>query len=317
VKERRLRAIRVERFGEPEVLRVASLEEPVPGPGEVLVRVAAAGVNPVDWKVRAGLAGERFGRPPYVPGWDVAGVVEATGDGVSDLAVGDQVFGMPRFPEPAGCYAEYVCAPAAQLAAAPAGIGRAAAAGLPLAGLTALQVLDLAGVGEGQRVLVHAAGGGVGHLAVQLAKARGAEVIGTGRADKHLFLHELGIDQAVDYTTVAFEEAVDPVDVVVNPVGGDYGRRSLRVLRPGGVLAMTVGGGDQALAAAAEAAGVRLVRHLVRPDRPGLARLAELTEGGGLRVAVEHLLPLGQAARAHELGERGRTRGKIVLAVAA
>jgi NADPH:quinone reductase-like Zn-dependent oxidoreductase len=316
VKERQLRAIRVERFGGPEVLRMASAEVPAPGSGEVLVRVAAASVNPVDWKVRAGGAGERFGRPPYVPGWDVAGVVEATGGGVSAVAAGDEVFGMPRFPEPAGCYADYLCAPAEHMAAAPAGMDRVAAAGLPLAGLTALQVLDLAGVTDGQRVLVHAAAGGVGHLAVQLPKARGAYVIGTGRADKHPFLHGLGIDETVDYTTVAFEEAVEDVDVVINPVGGDYGRRSLRILRPGGVLAMIVGGGGEALDAAAEAAGVRVERHLVRPDRQGLAQLAELADRGGLRVAVEHLLPLEQAARAHELGERGRTRGKIVLAVA-
>jgi NADPH:quinone reductase-like Zn-dependent oxidoreductase len=316
LKERRLRAIRVERFGGPEALRMVSVEAPAPSPGEVLVRVAAAGVNPVDWKVRAGGAGERFGRPPYVPGWDVAGVVEATGDGVSAFAAGDEVFGMPRFPEPAGCYAEYLCAPADHLAAAPAGIDRVAAAGLPMAGLTALQVLDLVGVTDGQRVLVHAAGGGVGHLAVQLAKARGAYVIGTSRADKHPFLYELGIDEAVDYTTVAFEEAIEDVDVVVNPVSGDYGRRSLRVLRPRGVLAMIVGGGGEALGAAAEAAGARVERHLVRPDRQGLARLAELAGRGGLRVAVEDVFPLEQAARAHELGERGHTRGKLVLAVA-
>ena len=311
-----MRAIVVEQFGGPEVLQLASVEEPTPGPGEVLVRVAAAGVNPVDWKVRAGAAGERFGRAPYVPGWDLAGVVEATGDGVSAFAAGDQVFGLPRFPTPAGCYAEYVCAPAGELAAAPPGLHQAAAAGLPLAGLTALQVMDLAGVGEGQRVLVHAAAGGVGHLAVQLAKGRGAQVIGTARASNHPFLRELGVDQAVDYTTVAFEQAVGQVDVVVNPVGGDYGRRSLRVLRPGGVLAMIVGSGDQELAAAAQAAGVRLVRHLVHPDGPGLVRLAELAAGDGLRVVVEHLLPLEQADRAHQLGERNRTRGKIVLAVA-
>ena len=311
-----MRAIRVERFGGPEALRLVSMEPPAPGPGEVLVRVAAAGVNPVDWKVRAGGAGERFGRPPYVPGWDVAGVVGATGDEVSAVAVGDEVFGMPRFPEPAGCYADYLCAPAEHLAAAPAGMDRVAAAGLPMAGLTGLQVLDLAGVTEGQRVLVHAAAGGVGHLAVQLAKVRGAHVIGTARADKHPFLYELGIDEAVDHTMVAFEEAVEDVDVVINPVRGDYGRRSLRVLGPGGVLVMIVGSGDQVLAAAAEDAGVRVEWHLVRPDTRGLARLSALADGGGLRVAVEHLLPLEQAARAHELGERGRTRGKIVLAVA-
>ena len=166
-------------------------------------------------------------------------------------------------------------------------------------------------------MLVHAAAGGVGHLAVQLAKARGAEVVGTGRSDKHPFLVELGIDQAVDYTAAAFEDVVDDVDVVIDPIGGDYSRRSLEVLRPGGVLLLIVGRADEALTAAAESAGVRIIRHLVHPDRPGLARLAELAEHGAVQVAVEQVFPLEQAARAHELGERGRTRGKLVLSVAA
>ena len=312
-----MRAVRLDRFGGPEVMRVVTVEQPSPAAGEVLVRVVAAGVNPVDWKVRAGGGGGRFGAPPLVLGWDLSGVVEAVGDGVSAFAAGDAVFGMPRFPEPAGCYAEYVAAPADQLAAKPAALDHPAAAGLPLAGLTALQVLDLAELDAGQRVLVHAAAGGVGHLAVQLAKARGAEVVGTARADKHPFLVELGIDQAVDYPTAAFEDVVDDVDVVIDPIGGDYGRRSLEVLRPGGVLLLIVGRADEALTAAAEKAGVRVVRHLVHPDGPGLARLAELAEHGALQVAVEQLIPLDQAARAHELGERGRTRGKLVLSVAA
>ncbi len=284
--------MRLERFGGPEVLRVVTVDEPSPAGGEVLVRVVAAGVNPVDWKVRAGRSGERFGTPPLVLGWDLSGVVEAVADDVSAFAAGDAVFGMPRFPALAGCYAEYV-------------------------GLTALQVLDLAEVEAGQRVLVHAAAGGVGHLAVQLAKARGAEVVGTGRSDKHPFLVELGIDQAVDYTAAAFEDVVDDVDVVIDPIGGDYSRRSLEVLRPGGVLLLIVGRADEALTAAAESAGVRIIRHLVHPDRPGLARLAELAEHGAVQVAVEQVFPLEQAARAHELGERGRTRGKLVLSVAA
>ena len=309
--------MRLERFGGPEVLRVVTVDEPSPAGGEVLVRVVAAGVNPVDWKVRAGRSGERFGTPPLVLGWDLSGVVEAVADDVSAFAAGDAVFGMPRFPALAGCYAEYVAAPADQLAAKPAALDHVAAAGLPLAGLTALQVLDLAEVEAGQRVLVHAAAGGVGHLAVQLAKARGAEVVGTGRADKHPFLVELGIDQAVDYTAAAFEDVVDDVDVVIDPIGGDYSRRSLEVLRPGGVLLLIVGRADEALTAAAESAGVRIIRHLVHPDRPGLARLAELAEHGAVQVAVEQVFPLEQAARAHELGERGRTRGKLVLSVAA
>jgi NADPH:quinone reductase-like Zn-dependent oxidoreductase len=308
--------VRLERFGGPEVLRAVTMDAPSPAAGEALVRVVAAGVNPVDWKARSGSAGERFGAPPFVPGWDLSGVVEEVGDGVSAFAAGDEVFGMPRFPGLAGCYAEYVAAPADELAAKPGALDHAAAAGLPLAGLTALQVLDLAGVEPGQRVLVHAAGGGVGHLAVQLAKSRGAHVIGTARPDKHPFLVELGIDQAVDYSTVAFEDVVEGVDVAIDPVGGDYTRRSLGVMRADGALCLIVGRADEALAADAEAAGVRLVRHLVHPDGPGLARLAELAELGALQVAVEHVVPLEQAARAHELGERGHTRGKIVLSVA-
>lgn len=308
-----MRAVQVERFGPPEVMRVVELPRPVPGAGEVLVRMEAAGVNPVDWKVRSGASGDRFGTPPYVPGWDLAGMVEATGPGVSALAPGDQVFGMPRFPQLAGCYAEYVAAPAEQLARKPAELDWPAAGGLPLAGLTALQVLDLAGVTRGQRVLVHAAAGGVGHLAVQLAKARGAWVAGTARADKHEFLRGLGADEAIDYTATQFEEAVKDLDVVIDPIGGDTSLRSLRALRPGGVLLLLVGRGSEELAAAARQAGVRVERHLVHPDGPGLARLADLAQQGKLRVEVEQVFPLEQAAKAHELGERGRTSGKLVL----
>ena len=311
-----MRAIQVERFGGPEVMRMAEVGKPIPGRGEVLVRVAAAGVNPVDWKVRSGASGEWFGRPPYIPGWDLAGVVEAAGPDVSALAVGDEVFGMPRFPKLAGCYAEYVAAPADEVAARPAALSWAEAGGLPLAGLTALQVLDMAGVTSGQRVLVHAAAGGVGHLAVQLAKARGAWVTGTARADKHPFLRELGADETIDYTAAPFEETVKDVDVVVDPIGGDTSFRSLRVLRPGGTLVLIVGQASEELTTAAKAAGIRFERHLVHPDGPGLVRLAALASRGELRVLVERVLPLDQAARAHELGERGRTQGKLVLSVA-
>jgi NADPH:quinone reductase-like Zn-dependent oxidoreductase len=311
-----VRAIQVERFGGPEVMRVADLEQPVPGPGEVLVRVRAAGINPVDWKVRSGSSGDWFGKPPYVPGWDLAGVVEATGPGVTTLAAGDEVFGMPRFPKLAGCYAEYVAAPADQLAAKPPALDWAQAGGLPLAGLTALQVLDLAGVNGGQRVLMHAAAGGVGHLLVQLARARGAQVIGTARADKHPFLRGLGADETIDYTAGPFEEAVKDVDVVVDPIGGETSLRSLRVLRPGGILVLIVGGSSEQQIAAAKEAGVRFQRHLVHPDGPRLARLADLAGRGEVRVEVAQVLPLDQAARAHQIGETGRTQGKLVLSVA-
>lgn len=307
-------AVSQDRFGGPEVLRLAELPRPEPLPTEVLVRVRAAGVNPVDWKTRsgAGMAGV-LGEPPFVLGWDVAGVVEQVGYGVTRFAPGDEVYGMPWFPRAAGAYAEYVTAPSRHFAHKPARLRHAEAAGLPLAGLTAWQILvDTAGLGAEQRVLIHAAAGGVGHLAVQIAKARGAYVVGTARSAKHDFLRELGVDEALDYTTAPFEEGVRDVDLVVDLVGGDTGHRSLRVLRPGGLL-VSVPAGDPALAAAAERAGVRVADFLVEPDPVGLAGLSGLVEAGRLRVEVESRFPLERAAEAHARGEAGRTRGKVVL----
>lgn len=311
-----MRAIRVDHFGGPEVLQPVETDIPDPAPGEVLVRVTAAGVNPVDWAVRSGAAGDRFGSPPYIPGWDISGVIEAAGPGTGSFTPGDRVYGMPRFPAMASAYAEHVTSPAAHLAAAPARIGDVEAAGLPLAGLTALQVLDLAGVVAGQRVLVHAAAGGVGHLAVQLAKARGAHVLGTARAEKHGFLCDLGIDEPIDYSEVAFEHAAKDIDLVIDTVGGDYGMRSLNVIRPGGILIVVSGGVSAELAVAAETAGIRAEHHLVRPDGPALARLAEFVDSGDLTIAIEQLFPLARAADAHRSGEAGRTQGKLVLSVA-
>lgn len=231
------------------------------------------------------------------------------------FGVGDEVLGLIHFPSHGGAYAEYVTPPAHQLARKPAGLDHLAAAGLPLAGLTAQQAFDLAGVESGQRVLVHAAAGGVGHLAVQLAKARGATVIGTARAAKHDFLRGLGADELVDYTEQPFEEAVRDADVVLDTVGGEYGHRSLRALRRGGTLVALIGRIEDAVVDAARHAGVRVVNHLVYPDGQGLARLVELVERGALRVEVERALPLERAAEAHSLSESGRARGKIVLTV--
>jgi NADPH:quinone reductase-like Zn-dependent oxidoreductase len=226
-------------FGGPEVLEVKEVERPNPIPTEVLVRVTAAGINPVDWKTRErGGRREAIGDPPMILGWDVAGTVEEVGGGVTRFVPGDRVFGMPWFPRLARANAEFVTAPSRQLALAPDALADAPAGGLPLAGLTAWQtVVDTAGVGQGDRVLIHAAAGGVGHLAVQVAKARGAHVIGTARSEQHDFLRELGVDEQIDYTKEAFEEAVSEVDAVIDLVGTeDYGLRSLQVLREGGVL---------------------------------------------------------------------------------
>ncbi|BCJ32860.1 NADPH:quinone reductase [Actinocatenispora thailandica] len=304
-------------FGDPAVLRPADLPRPEPIGTEVLVRVHAAGVNPVDWKTRAdGETPAPAGPGPSVLGWDVSGVVEQVGVGVTRFAVGDEVFGMPWFPRQAGGYAEYVTAPSRQLARKPGGLSHAEAAGLPLAGLTAWQALvDTADVRPGQRVLVTGAAGGVGHLAVQLAKARGGYVLGTASAGKHDVLRSLGVDEPIDYTTVDVPATVRDVDVVLDLVGGAAGPSLLRVLRRGGILIPIAGGASDDTIAAASAAGVRAATVLVEPDGAALTQLSRLVDEGRLRVRVAATFPLAEAASAHRLGEQGRTLGKIVLTV--
>lgn len=316
-----MRVLTQHSFGDPDVLIVAERPVPEPLPTEIRVRVAAAGINPVDWKTRAGggVAGV-LGQPPFVLGWDVAGVVDAVGPGVTRFAVGDEVYGMPWFPREAGAYGDYVTAPSRQFARRPASASLEEAAALPLAVLTAWQALvATADVGPGRRVLVHAAAGGVGHLAVQIAKARGAYVLGTARAGKHAALRELGVDKPVDYSAVAFEEVVRDVDVVLDLVGGDYSTRSLATLRDGGLLIAVPSGVSVDLAAAAAAAdrGLRTTGILVEPDYAALEAIAGLVDAGRIRVRLDTVFPFEDAATAHRVGEAGQTFGKSVLAVAA
>ena len=307
-------AIRQETLGGPEVLELAEVPRPDPIPTEVLVRMRAAGVNPVDWKVR--MRGGFLGQPPFTVGWDVAGIVEAVGYGVTRFTPGDRVFGMPRFPREAAAYAEYVTSPSRQLTRIPEGLRDVEAAGLPLAGLTAWQALvETAGIGAGQRVLILAAAGGVGHLAVQIAKARGAYVIGTASLAKHTFLTELGADEAIDYTSEAVEERVSDVDVVLDLVGSETSGAALSTLRDGGLFILVPSAAG--IVQLHELAGdrVRVTGILVEPDRTGMEALAGLAAAGALRPHVSKTFPLEQAAQAHELGETGRTQGKIVLTV--
>ncbi|MFE9045263.1 NADP-dependent oxidoreductase [Streptomyces sp. NPDC007818] len=308
-----MRAVVVEQWGGPENLVERETERPEPGLNEVLVRVHAAGVNPVDWKTRASGALIEWGAVPAV-GWDVSGTVEAVGPGVGMFRPGDEVFGMPLFPRQAGGYSEYVVAPARHLAPKPAALTHVEAAALPLAALTAWQALvDTADVRPGERVLVHAAAGGVGHFAVQIAKARGAYVIGTASAAKHDLVRELGADEVIDYREARFEDVVTDVDVVLDGLGGETARRSLTVLREGGRL-ITLPGPDDVPAAVPD--GVRAIWVLVEPDHLGLREITALVEQDRLRPVVDTVLPLAEAAKAHELGERGRTTGKIVLTIA-
>jgi NADPH:quinone reductase-like Zn-dependent oxidoreductase len=312
-----MRAVSQKTFGGPEVLEVVQVPRPAAGAGEVLVRVRAAGVNPADCKVRAGQV-PIFGDPPLTVGVDVAGVVEEVGEGVTELTTGQDVYGMV-FP-PRGAYAEYVVGTVDALAPAPRPVDPLRDAALPLAALTAWQALtDLA---PGGRVLVHAAAGGVGHLAVQIAKARGAYVVGTARAARHAFLAGLGVDELVDYTRVDFAAATGDLDLVLDTVGGDYGARSAELLRPGGtlvdVLGTTGAGADRDLARErAEARGARFVEFYARPSSADLTAVTALVEAGELRVHVQEVVPLEEAARAHTLSETGRVQGKIVLDLSA
>ncbi|MEU7336349.1 MULTISPECIES: NADP-dependent oxidoreductase [unclassified Streptomyces] len=309
-----MRAISQDVLGDPGVLKEVEMERPVPGPSEVLVRVRAAGVNPTDWKHRA--TGAFLGRPPFVLGWDVSGVVEAVGIGVTVHAPGDEVFGMLPYPFGHGSHAEYVTAPARSFARKPAGLDHTEAGALPLVSLTAWQALvDTADVQPGQRVLIHAAAGGVGHVAVQIAKARGAYVIGTASAGKHDYLRKLGADELIDYRETDFTEAVRDVDVVLDTIGDDNTFKSLRVLREGGIVVSILPVGPEELYEEAARLGVRAARMLVEADQASMRAVADLVDKGLLRPTIAGTFPLAEAAEAHRLGETGRTVGKLVLVV--
>lgn len=306
-----MRAIRQEVLGGPEVLRQVEIDRPEPGLSQILVRVHAAGLNPTDWKHRA--FGIFLGPPPFVLGWDVSGVVEATGFGVTVFEPGDEVFGMLPYPFGVGSHAEFVTGPARAFAAKPSEFDHVQAGALPLAALTAWQALvDTAHVSAGQRVLIHAAAGGVGHLAVQIAKARGAYVIGTASEANHDLLRGLGADELIDYHTADFAAAVTGVDVVLDSMAGDYSARSLRTLRPGGILVSLLPFQPE-VAAEAVRLGVRAKGMLVESDHAGMTAIADLVTAGRLRPVIAGTFAMADAAKAHEIGDTGHVAGKLVL----
>jgi NADPH:quinone reductase-like Zn-dependent oxidoreductase len=311
-----VRVVTQDRYGGPEVLYVSERPVPVPAPTEVRVRVQASGVNPVDLGTRSGGGvADVIGDPPFVLGWETSGVIDAVAPGVTRFAVGDEVFGLLHFPRQAGTYAEFVTGPARQFTTKPATLDHTSAGGLALAGLTAWQVLvDTAAVHAGQRLLVHGAGGGVGHLVAQLALGLGAEVIGTARTAKHRRLRELGVHDVVDYTTDRFPATVGPVDTVIDIIPGDDGLRTLEIVRPEGSLVYVPSDIlPDHIADAAASRGVRATSFLVEPDHTGLAELAALVTAGQLRVLVHECLPLHQAPQAHRHLERDRPLGKVIL----
>ena len=312
-----MRAIVQHEFGGPEVLEVESRPVPEPVATEVRVRVEAAGVNPVDWKTRAGKgAAAQFG-PAADRRLGRDGRRRRRRAGRHPLRRGRSRVRDAVVPAAGGRLRRVRHRPVAALRPPPRrAVAVEQAAGLSLAGLTAWQCLvDIAQVQPGQRVLIHAAAGGVGHLAVQIAKARGAHVIGTASAAKHDLLAELGVDEAVDYRSQKFEDVVEPVDVVYDLIGGDVAERSLDVLRPDGIQISLPSAAAAAAVEAARPRGLHAVGMMVEPDGDGLEELAALVEAGRLRVLVDETFPLDQAADAHRLGEEGRTTGKIVLTV--
>jgi NADPH:quinone reductase-like Zn-dependent oxidoreductase len=309
-----MQAVQVRRFGGVEVLEYGRAPRPVPGAGQVLVRVAAAGVGPWDAWVRAGKSA--IDQPlPLIPGSDLSGTVAAVGPGISGFRAGDAVFGVTnaRFT---GAYAEYAVAQAAMLARKPPHLNDVEAASVPVVASTAWQmVFDHGRAAAGQRVLVHGAAGNVGAYAVQLAKQAGAEVVATVLSRDVDYVRTLGADRVIDVQETRFEQAVKEVDVVIDTLGGEAQQRSFAVLRPGGVLVSSVAQPDPDQAARH---GVRGVFFLVAVTSAGLATIAELLDAGRLSTHVGEVLPLAEARLAHEmLAGKPHRPGKIVLTVAA
>lgn len=313
-----MRAVRQETFGGPEVLRTVDVPMPEPDVGEIRIAVRAAGLNPTDAQHRAG--GLFLKQLPLTLGWDVSGVVEAVGLGVTIFEPGDEVFGMLPYPYGVGSHAEYAIGPARSFAHKPAALDHIQAGALPLASLTAYQaIVDTARLRPGQRALIHAATGGVGHLAVQIAKARGAYVIGTTLGDHDEFVRSLGADEVIDNATTDFAEAVREVDFVLDTLSGGIRARSLPLLRPGGTMVTTVpnSAADEAERGAGvgigDGASVRVRTIGVQTDHAGIRAVADLAASGALRPHIEAVFPLTEAAEAHALLATGSTKGKVVL----
>jgi NADPH:quinone reductase-like Zn-dependent oxidoreductase len=316
-----MRAMAMTRAGGPEVLELVELERPVRVNAELLVRVVAAGVNPIDAKTRAGKgAFPGIAAFPAVLGNDFSGIVEEAPYEAHPLQPGTEVYGMGMVPRMAGAYAEYLTVNAFSVVKKPSALSHVEAAGVPLAALTAWgMVVETAKAHEGQRMLIHAGAGGVGHFAVQFAAYFGAHVIATGSARNASWLTEMGAAEVLDYSAVRFDEVLDPVDAVIDLVGNvhdETGSRSLRVLRPGGIIVNGPTGSWPTMAEEAEAAGVRATGFRVVPDGSTLAIVSRLLESGDVKVYVDQVFDLEDAASAHRVIEEGHTRGKLVLKVA-
>jgi len=305
-----MKAIQVHVYGGPDVLELEEVPRPKPAPDEVLVRVYASGVNPVDWKIRKGYRQHSL---PFIPGWDLSGVVEEVGTEVTDLHTGDEVYGRPDTSRN-GSYAEYITVKASELGRKPKSIDHIGAAAIPLAGLTAWQALfEHAKLKAGQKLFIHGASGGVGTYAIEFGKWKGAYVIGTASSQNLSFLKELGADEAIDYHTAHFEKQfIDTIDVVFDTIGGNTQKLSLQMLKPGGILVTTIKVEDED---AFKEKGVRITGMLTTSKKEDLEAIAQLVDEGRVKPIISKILPLEAAEEAHRLSEEGHVRGKIVLRV--
>jgi NADPH:quinone reductase-like Zn-dependent oxidoreductase len=308
-----MKAIRIHSYGGLEVLKYEDAPRPQPQAGEVLVRVKAAGVNPIDWKVREGHMKDLWPHKfPLILGWDLSGVVEELGRGVSRFKIGDEVYSIPD-PTRDGAYADYIVVRESELALKPNSLHHIRAAAVPLAALTAWQSLfDTAQLQPGQRVLIHAGSGGVGHLAVQLAKWKGAYVFATASTKNQDLLRKLGVDGPIDYTRQRFEDATRKIDIVLDTIGGETQERSWSVLKKGGNLVSLVQPPSEEKA---KELGVRAAFVAGHPSGAQLGEIAKIIDSGKLAPVIDRILPLSEVRRAHELSQSGHTRGKIVLRV--
>src|ERR1700736_3507716 len=315
-KSQTMKAVRIHKYGGPEVLKYEEAPRPQPQAGEVLVRVHAAGVNPIDWKVREGEMKDFWPHTfPLILGWDLSGVVEEFGPdpaAAGRFKIGDEVYGLPD-PTRGGAYADYIVVRETELALKPNSLHHIRAAAVPLAALTAWQSLfDTAQLQPGHRVLIHAGSGGVGHFAVQLAKWKGAHVFATASTKNQDLLRKLGVDEPIDYTKQRFENVARKIDVVLDTLGDETQERSWSVLKKGGNLVSLVQPPSEEKA---KELGVRAALLGVQPNGAQLAEITKIIEAGKLTPIIDRILPLSEARRAHELSQSGHTHGKIALRV--
>jgi NADPH:quinone reductase-like Zn-dependent oxidoreductase len=314
-----MRALVVDRPGPPEVLTIGEAPVPLLINSEVLVKVAAAGINPIDAKTRAGRGAAAAVRWPAILGYDFSGTVAAVPFEAHPLHVGDEVYGMTAMPRSDGSYAEYLSVSSLSVTRKPARLSLVEAAAVPLAAMTAWGiVVDVAKAHEGQRMLIHAGSGGVGHFAVQFARHFGADVTATGSARNLDFLRELGAHRVIDYSATRFEDVAQDMDVVVDLIGNVHdntGTRSLATLRTGGLLISVPTGSWPTAIEDATAAGLQATRFKLAPDGRLLERIGQLLDSGDIRVHVDEVFDWEDAAAAHRMLEGGHTRGKIVMRI--